>query len=566
MKKSGSERRAPRRAFTLLEVALACILAGLVVSAVYLVDGEVRRSYAVMRRELILETVYRDMMADEDRSVFPALSRAVDQRPWPATPIRPIADQLALSGDPAPGRDLTVRLVRSPAGNQLSASEDHQTTWRGWIGVGDRGLLQGVHFHYGGWRDATDVPPAGSRPFQLDPRVRYDLLRLNHQFGGRDAVPYYAQAGWTPRAVDWRWAPASHAGAPVPLPEHGLFAPIAVAREAIPAAAGLPFDLFNRGQGSGGIGWLTWDGAPDTNTLVANLTEPRSNTYTNPDDPTGTDHVLTAGSWLPATPGHHTGAAAALDALRGREILVAVWDRTRGRGSNTEVQASGFVRLRLDTSDVPGARATFLSWTDDQGQDLPSAEWPAAPAASTSPVASPLPAATPTPVPPSASSSAPPSAPPSASPSVPAGVAVMSIALNVAGTVGKNVALGWLREGTDFAWVAWRGVPTAVSLAQSLSWPGDVATYLDPADSADTTPDPGDEVLGVTGGVVDTAVRNRVKDLEGATFVVPLYDQVNGNRFRISGFASISLVREDAANGKLRILYLGPCTLAGAPL
>lgn len=534
--------------FTLLEVAIASVIGAMVIGSFIVVDGEVRRSYATIRRELILESIYRDLASDQEATVFPALCRAAQRRAWAGAPIQPAAGQIIFQGDPTPTADTVVRFLAPPDGARLDASHDGGSTWRRWIAIGDRTLLRDSRFHYAGWVDAADVPPPNSRPYALDERVRYDLVRIHHHLGGPEGIPFYAQAAWAPRATDWRWAAASRAGIPIPPPTTGIFAPIAVWRGTLPGAAGTPFDLFDRGQGSGGIGWLSWNGAPDTDTLAQNLAEPRSNAYTNPDDASGTDHLVTQGSWIPATPGHHTGVQPTFDGLLGREIRVVVWERSRGRGANTDIQAVGFVRLRVDTTAIPDARATFLSWTDDQGRDLPEPEWPAGPAptaAPSAPVATPTATATPAPSP---------------SPGLP----LMPIALNLPAGTPPGTSLGWCREHVDFAWLSWSGATGAGVLATSLTWPGDVATYVAPGNAADRVLDVGDEIAGAA-ATVDASVSDRVEALEGATFVVPVYDQVTDQRYRTSGFARVTLEREEVTGGRMRLTFLGSCTADGTP-
>ncbi len=125
-------------------------------------------------------------------------------------------------------------------------------------------------------------------------------------------------------------------------------------------------DVWNGSQ-PGNFGWLSWTGDPGETTLVdsLNLTSD-SGTYINPDDPN--DHTLVAGKWVSVKPGVANGKAvrAALNALIDVEIIVPVWDQTRGQGENTAYHVVAFARVKLVTYSLPKQnviRAIFVHYS-----------------------------------------------------------------------------------------------------------------------------------------------------------------------------------------------------------
>lgn len=541
-------RRSAFKGFSLIEVELAAVIGGLLLIGFIQVDGEIRRSLRLIHHEAMLEVVYRDLQADLAHAVPAALAAATDGYDGEATPIGIAPNRLTLRHATEEGSDFVLEFRPPgasglPAG-RLRASEDAGASFEPLVSLGAREMLAAVGLHYGGW-DTPDVPPSETRPFTLDPRVRYRLLRLNTTLDRPDGemVPGYVQAAWAPRVVDWDWYPQSWAGASVPEPDTGILHPIAVHRSGLPAV-GESFSLFAIGPGGGHLGWLSWDGDPATETLRDNLATPSSNFYTNPDDPTGNDHELTYGSWIPATPGRHAGAEDALRALVGREITVAVWETSRGNGSQSAIQVTGFARIRIDQATMPVPTGTFLGLTDDQGRLLPSAAPEATP--------SPAPTATPTPAPT-------PSAAPLLDP-------VVSIALNAPLTVTPNTDLGWLHAGADFAWVAWSGDTSLAALREGLAVPGTASWYMNPDDPFDRTLAAGKPVIGFSAVENGDALAPQLAALVGHDVVVPIFDQVTGDHLHIAGFGRLTLMDYQTQNLKLRAYFRYRSDPEGNPL
>ncbi|MBU1910186.1 MAG: hypothetical protein KJ726_09065, partial [Verrucomicrobia bacterium] len=113
-------------------------------------------------------------------------------------------------------------------------------------------------------------------------------------------------------------------------------------------------DIFNGAQ-PGNFGWLTWAGSPSVPTLLKSLTPPGdSDTYVNPDDPA--DHVISIGDWVQGKPGVSNSKQVrdALDTLKQIDIVVPVWDGTRGQGNNADYRVTAFARIRLISYSLPG--------------------------------------------------------------------------------------------------------------------------------------------------------------------------------------------------------------------
>ncbi len=128
------------------------------------------------------------------------------------------------------------------------------------------------------------------------------------------------------------------------------------------------------GQQAGNFGWLTWNGAQSVGALVTSLTPPgNSSVYVNPDNPT--DTAISLGDWVKAKTGVSNSSQVrnALDALIGQEILVPVWDQTRGNGANGAYRVCGFAAVKLISYSLPGnskITARFMGFRTCEGQNL----------------------------------------------------------------------------------------------------------------------------------------------------------------------------------------------------
>ena len=95
-------------------------------------------------------------------------------------------------------------------------------------------------------------------------------------------------------------------------------------------------------------GWVTWTGNVSESALAASLALPgNSATYVDPDDPA--DRAVSERDWVQAKPDvvSGRGVRTALDRLVGEEIVVLVWDATRGVGVNAAYRVAGFARFSV---------------------------------------------------------------------------------------------------------------------------------------------------------------------------------------------------------------------------
>ena len=146
----------------------------------------------------------------------------------------------------------------------------------------------------------------------------------------------------------------------------GLY-PIALSSQTLTGVQpGTVVNNIMNGKQPGNFGWLTWAGSPSVPTLAASLTPPgNSDTYVNPDNPN--DRVLSVGDWVQGKPGvsNSKNVRDALDALKAVDIVVPVWDQTRGQGNNADYRVAAFARMRLIGYNLPGQSritARFLGY------------------------------------------------------------------------------------------------------------------------------------------------------------------------------------------------------------
>ncbi len=106
--------------------------------------------------------------------------------------------------------------------------------------------------------------------------------------------------------------------------------------------------------------------------LANSLTPPGdSESYRNPDN--RADGTLSIGDWITAKPGKTNAASVrnALNELRRTDIIVPLWNKSRGNGNNLAFRTAGFARLRLisystapeNTITVRFLSATTCDWT-----------------------------------------------------------------------------------------------------------------------------------------------------------------------------------------------------------
>jgi RHS repeat-associated protein len=125
--------------------------------------------------------------------------------------------------------------------------------------------------------------------------------------------------------------------------------PIALSRaslsNAVPGETEL--EILN-GTGPGQFGWLSWSGSPSESALVSSLSAVgNSDTYVNPDD--SSDRQVSIGDWVSSKPGVSNSKMVrdVLEALKGINIMVPIWDANRGSGDKCTYCVSGFAIVRV---------------------------------------------------------------------------------------------------------------------------------------------------------------------------------------------------------------------------
>jgi choice-of-anchor A domain-containing protein/RHS repeat-associated protein len=113
-------------------------------------------------------------------------------------------------------------------------------------------------------------------------------------------------------------------------------------------APGAIVNEMPRGTGPGNYSWLSWTGATDAPTLAASLAPPGDSwRYVNPD--LATDFVLGIGDYAQGATGSMNASAVRdrMDALKTQDIILPVWDASRGQGSRFDYRVLRFAKVRL---------------------------------------------------------------------------------------------------------------------------------------------------------------------------------------------------------------------------
>jgi len=115
----------------------------------------------------------------------------------------------------------------------------------------------------------------------------------------------------------------------------------------------------------------------------------------------------------------------------------------------------------------------------------------------------------------------------------------------------------------DFGWLSWTGDPSALTLARSLTQPGDSDTYVNPADSDDHMLSVGDWVYGKPGVSNARSVRDALDMLKSIVITVPVWDaateQGNHLRYHVVGFARIQITDYRLVDqNRISAIYWGP--------
>ncbi|MOA37781.1 hypothetical protein D3C78_1594030 [compost metagenome] len=127
---------------------------------------------------------------------------------------------------------------------------------------------------------------------------------------------------------------------------------------------------------------------------------------------------------------------------------------------------------------------------------------------------------------------------------------VVPIALNQPLTLQSGQPLGWVYAGADFAWLTWRGAKDDDTLQKSLSLPGDADEALLGV---------GSSIVGFPALTDPSLIADELAKLEGMEVVVPIFDQVEGDRFRVSAFGLIRIQDHRTDRLRLKIHYIGRC-------
>ena len=98
----------------------------------------------------------------------------------------------------------------------------------------------------------------------------------------------------------------------------------------------------------------------------------------------------------------------------------------------------------------------------------------------------------------------------------------------------------------NFGWLSWSGDPSAVTLANSLTAPGDSHAYVNPTNPSDPALSVGDYVSGSPGITNSRDVRTALDTLLGSTISIPVWDESRkkgrNTLYRVAGFADIEIV------------------------
>ncbi|WP_415882126.1 Ig-like domain-containing protein [Neptuniibacter sp. QD34_54] len=118
---------------------------------------------------------------------------------------------------------------------------------------------------------------------------------------------------------------------------------------------GQQFSNISLHKNAGNFVWLSWRGETDANTQADSLIPPgNSDRYINPDN--SSDFELNVGDWAQGTPGVKNSSAirSRMDALLNKNIIIPVWNGTRGQGSNLDYQVEKFAVVSLNDYALNG--------------------------------------------------------------------------------------------------------------------------------------------------------------------------------------------------------------------
>lgn len=144
--------------------------------------------------------------------------------------------------------------------------------------------------------------------------------------------------------------------------------PLTISQEILAGAqSGQSFSRVPLGSGTGNYSWLTWQGKPNTPSIVESLTPPgNSHTYRNPHDKL--DGQLNLSDWVQGAPGVKNARhiREGLNALLGHNVIIPTWDLDRGQGAQKDYLTAKFAVVRLNEYKLSGKgyiSFTFLRYT-----------------------------------------------------------------------------------------------------------------------------------------------------------------------------------------------------------
>jgi len=117
----------------------------------------------------------------------------------------------------------------------------------------------------------------------------------------------------------------------------------------------------------------------------------------------------------------------------------------------------------------------------------------------------------------------------------------------------------------NFGWLSWTGHPSAVTLVESLTPPGDSDSYINPNDGEDQVLSMDDWVYGGPGVTNAAAVRDALDTLMGERIAVPVWDEAAAQgqnlQYHISGFVHVEITGYHLPDqNRISVIYRGPCT------
>jgi hypothetical protein len=136
-------------------------------------------------------------------------------------------------------------------------------------------------------------------------------------------------------------------------------------------------------------------------------------------------------------------------------------------------------------------------------------------------------------------------------------------------TVGQTLNDIWNGQNAgNFGWLSWTGDPGEPTLVDSLTQPGDVETYKNPADVNDHILASDKWAQGRPGVANGKHVRSALNALKNVPITVPVWDTVTGSgnnvQYHIVGFATVKITDYQLPQqNRISCVFLGYYTCGG---